>query len=161
MLKPAPHPKGVQGYRLWWAFLLWDRSFPHFRDTGKPARTENTAREEAGGEQMPNPRRTQGHLQVLDLKSTPMWVWETEPRMPVRNQDPQVEPKGPQTSTLSDPKQKQKQTLWGKKKDSNKLNMHPMSFDLKVVSQNVQEKKLLWEFEEITNSFWQPKTDFR
>ena len=115
MLKPAPHPKGVQGYRLWWAFLLWDRSFPHFRDTGKPARTENTAREEAGGEQMPNPRRTQGHLQVLDLKSTPMWVWEPEPRMPVRNQDPQVEPKGPQTSTLSDPKQKQKQTLWGNK----------------------------------------------
>ena len=39
--------------------------------------------------------------------------------------------------------------------------MHPMNSDLKVVSQNIQEKKLLREIEEITNSFRQPKTDFR
>ena len=105
------------------------------------------SRREANAESKEDPRtpsrsRSRAHPNV----GVRNWAW-----------DASKEP-GPKTSTFSDPKQKQKTNPLRKK---NKLNMHPMNSDLKVVSQNIQEKKLLREIEEITNSFRQPKTDFR
>lgn len=72
--------------------------------------------------------------------------------MPARNQDPK------QAHSQTPSKSKNKPF---EEKKKNKLNTHPMNSDLKVVSQNIKEKKLLREIEEITNSFRQPKTDFR
>lgn len=85
------------------------------------------------------------------------WAWDAN-----KEPGPSSGAKGTPKKHILRPQAKAKTNPFrGKKKDSNKLNMQPMNSDLKVVSQNIHKKKLLWEIEEITNSFWQPKTDFR
>lgn len=150
--------------------------FGGHRETSKGLKKQCERKQEGREHQVH--RRTYGHLRAPDTCAHPKvgvrnWTRDASnepgpssgakvipnkstPRPPAKAKTNPPEKNGIQTRPLAKAK-----TNPLEKQDSSRVNLHPMKSDLKIISQNIQEKKPSWEMAEITNSFRQPKTYFR